>query len=270
MSFKKLLWTLKRHPFLYTSRFKLLSKNSTVHEIEAFTYNLNNSKSDIPQYYFEINDIVFSDGRPTSKLELVMKLNKWLVSHIIGGPGLSVPSEEALKIMLNGKGGVCSDMAQIFNNFCVINEVQVREWGSTRAPFDKDYGGHSYNEVFIDELNKWVLIDVSYGILFFYNKDLLSVIEFFELSRNGKKVIYNSFTEPSNDFKSSVNKNYLNLNTVPFLICNYSNKIYDSYLSYFRPYFPVFFIHFILFVLNKSYHYRFPLNNYKDIFSKSY
>ena len=45
-------------------------------------------------------------------------------------PGLSVPSEEALKIMLAGKGGVCSDMVQIFNNFCVINDIKVREWGA--------------------------------------------------------------------------------------------------------------------------------------------
>jgi hypothetical protein len=267
MTFKKILWTFKRHPFLYTSRFKLLSKNSNVNEIEAYTYNLVNNKNDIPKYYYEINDIVFLDGRPTSDLGLVIKLNKWLVEHIKGGPGLSVPSEEALKIMLDGKGGVCSDMAQIFNNFCVINDIQVKEWGSTRAPFEKDYGGHSYNEVFIKELDKWILIDVSYGIIFYLNEKPLSVIEFYQLHRNGENVIYKSFISTSKSYESMVYRNYLNPNTVAFLICDYSNKTYDKFLNFSRPFLPVFMVHFTLYLLNKSYHYRFPLNNYKEIFN---
>ena len=266
MTFKKILWTLKRHPFLYTSRFKLLSRNSNIYEIEDFTYNLVNSKKDIPKYYFEINDVVFSDGLATSDLSLVTKLNKWLVDHIKGGPGLSVPSEEALKAMLEGKGGVCSDMAQIFNNFCVINDIQVREWGSTRAPFEKDYGGHSFNEVFIKELDQWILIDVSYGIVFYHNDKPLSVIEFYQFLRKGEKVTYKSLIGSSKSYESMVYRNYLNSNTVPFLICDYSNKTYDKFLNISRPFLPVFMVHFILFLLNKSYHYRFPLNNYKEIF----
>ncbi|PWK18608.1 transglutaminase-like domain-containing protein [Xanthomarina spongicola] len=266
MILKKILWTFKRHPFLYRSRFKLLSKNSNIHEIEAYSYNDINEKKEIPKYFYEINDLVFLDGLPSSDLERVKKLNKWLVKHIKGGPGLSVPSEEALKIMLAGKGGVCSDMAQIFNNFCVINDIQVREWGSTRAPYEEEYGGHSYNEVYIKELNKWVFVDVSYGIMFYYNEKPLSVIEFYQILREGKKLTFNSFLEEENSYESSVYRNYLNPNTVPFLICNYSNKTYDKFLTNFRPYLPVFMIHFILYLLNKSYHYRFPLNDYKEIF----
>ncbi len=266
MIFKKLFWTFKRHPFLYTSRFKLLSKNSDVNEIKEFAYNHVNNKNEIPNHFYEVNDLIFSDGRPTTDLNLVKKLVVWLVNNIKGGPGLSVPSEEALKAMLAGKGGVCSDMAQIFNNFCVINDIQVREWGSTRAPFEKEYGGHSYNEVFIKELDKWVMLDVSYGIMFYYNNKLLSVIEFYQLFRDDKKVNYNSFIDSLVDYESSVYRNYLNPNTVPFLICNYSNKIYDKFLNFSRPYLPVFMIHFIILLLNKSYHYRFPLNNYKEIF----
>jgi hypothetical protein len=266
MAFKNILWTLKRHPFLYTSRFKLLSKNSNIRDIETCTYNHVNSKKDIPKKYFEINALIFSDGCPTSDLDLVMKLNKWLVEHIKGGPGLSVPSAEALTRMLEGKGGVCSDMAQIFNNFCVINDIQVREWGSTRAPYEKTYGGHSYNEVFIKELNQWILIDVSYGIMFFYDEKPLSVIEFYQLFRDGKNISYESFIDSLKNYETMVYRNYLNPNTVPFLICDYSNKTYDKFLNFSRPYLPVFMVHFILYVLNKSYHYRFPLNNYKEIF----
>jgi hypothetical protein len=265
MILKKIFWTFKRHPFLYRSRFKLLSKNSNIDEIEAFSYNLINGKNDIPKYYYEINDLIFSDGRPTAELDVVIKLNKWLIEHIKGGPGLSVPSEDALKIMLEGKGGVCSDMAQIFNNFCVINDIKVREWGSTRAPFEREYGGHSYNEVYIKELDKWVLVDVSYGIMFYYNEHVLSVIEFYQMFRAGKKMTFNSFLDEEKIHESSVYRNYLNPNNVPFLICNYSNKTYDAFLNYLRPFLPVFIIHFVIYMLGKSYHYQFPLDDYKKI-----
>ncbi|MCK8479546.1 transglutaminase-like domain-containing protein [Psychroserpens algicola] len=269
MSFKKILWTFKRHPFLYLTRFRLLSKNSNVSEIEDFTYNYVNDKADIPEYFHQVNTSVFSDGKPDTDLEVVKKLSNWLANNIKGGPGLSVPSDEALKIMLEGKGGVCSDIVQVFNNFCVINGIKVREWGVTRAPFNKEYGGHSFNEVFCEELNKWVLIDVSYCTLFYYEDETtpLSVIELYQLLREHKNVHYKSFNEAKTPDKESVDKNYLNPDTIPFLICNYSNKTYDSFLKYSRPLVPIFMIHFVLFTISKSYYYKFPLDDYKKIFS---
>lgn len=267
MNFKKLLWTFKRHPFLYRSRFKLLSKNSDIHEIETCAYNKVNDKKDIPSYFYEINDLIFLNGIPASDLERVILLSKWLVTHIKGGPGLSVASEDALKIMLSGKGGVCSDMAQIFNNFCVINDIQVREWGSTRAPYEKGYGGHSYNEVYIKELEQWVLVDVSYGMMFYYNENLLSVLKLYQLYRNDKTVNYSSFLNSENANEATVHRNFLNPNTVPFLIANYRNKTYDHFLNIWRPYVPVFMIHFLIFALGKSYHYKFPLDDYRKILS---
>ncbi|WP_460219686.1 transglutaminase-like domain-containing protein [Psychroserpens sp. MEBiC05023] len=266
MIFKKILWTFKRHPFLYRSRFKLLSKNSSVSEINAYSYNNINRKDEIPKYFFEVNNLIFSNDRPSSEFELVKSLVDWLGINVKGGPGLSFPSEEALRVMLEGKGGVCSDMAQVFNNFCVINDIKVREWGSTRAPYEKEFGGHSFNEVYIKEWQKWVLIDVSYGIMFYHNNQPLSVIELYQLFRKGEDVTYKAFVNSGSMYESSVQRNYLNPKTVPFLICNYSNKTYDKFLNYTRPYLPVFIIHFMLYVLNKSYHYRFPLNDYKEIF----
>lgn len=269
MIFKKILWTLKRHPFLYLARFRLLSNNSNVNEIENYSYNFVNSKSDIPSHFFEINSMIFEDGKPNSDLDLIKKLCSWLINNIKGGKGLSVPSEEALKIMLAGKGGVCSDMVQIFNNFCVINDIKVREWGVTRAPFNRDYGGHSFNEVFIKGLNKWVMIDVSYGSLFYLEEDdkPLSVIEFYELLRNDEKVSYKFFNGVKNIYHKSIDKNYLNSDNVPFLIDNYSNRTYDTFLKVLGPIFPVFIIHFIVFLIAKSYNYKFPIDNYKRIFS---
>lgn len=267
MIFKKISWVFKRHPFLYKARFKLLSKNSDITDIKHHAYNNTNDKKDIPQYFYEINDRIFKYVKPETDFEIIKRLSIWLQNNIKGGPGLSEPSDEALRIMLSGKGGVCSDIAQIFNNFCVINDIKVREWGNTRAPFSKDYGGHSFNEVYIKDLEKWILIDISSSLLFFHNNSELSVVELYQLIREKKEVVFKSFDSNQIINNKTIQRNYLNPNIIPFLICNYSNKVYDSYLRLFRPYLPVFMVHFIIFLFGKSYHYRFPMDNYKKIFS---
>ncbi|WP_431135851.1 transglutaminase domain-containing protein [Psychroserpens mesophilus] len=269
MIFKKLRWTFKRHPFLYIARFKLLSKNSNVSDITNFTYNDTNSKNDIPTYFQKVNNIIFETKKPEEDLEVVKHIAIWMHRNIKGGRGLSEPSEKALKMMINGDGGVCSDMVQVFNNFCIINDIQVREWGVTRAPFNKSFGGHSFNEVFCKKLDKWVLIDVSASILFYSNKSAepLSVIELYQFLRSGETVFFKSFNEKHAISKANVENNFFNPDIVPFLICNYSNKTYDFLLKYSRPYVPIFVSHFILYALNKSYYYKFPLDNYKNIFS---
>ncbi|MDO6597702.1 transglutaminase-like domain-containing protein [Oceanihabitans sp. 2_MG-2023] len=268
MILKKVSWFFKRHHFLYITRFKLLSKNASLTGIENCSYNQYNLIKDIPNSFKEVNTIVFNAKKATTDFELVKQLSIWLQNNIKGGPGLSEPSDTALQIMLAGKGGVCSDMAQIFNNFCVVNDIKVREWGTTRAPFNKEFGGHSFNEIYSREWNKWILIDV-YNSLLFYNleKKPLSVIELFQLIRTNKEVKFETFNPLKPIELASVKRNYLETNTIPFLICNYSNKTYDTYLRFFRPYLPVFIIHFILFLFRKSYHYRFPIDNYKKMFS---
>lgn len=269
MILNKVSWFFKRHPFLYMARFRLLSKNSSTENIEEQSYNLKNEIKDIPDYFNEVNAIIFKDGRPTNDFDLVKQLSIWLQNNIKGGPGLSEPSEEALRIMLSGKGGVCSDMAQVFNNFCVINNIQVREWGNTRAPFSKAYGGHSFNEFFCKSLNKWILIDVSYS-LFFYNKNKeapLSVVELYAFFPEQSGVYFKSFNDAKTVDEKNITKNYLHQDTIAFLICNYSNMTYDVFLKRTRPYIPVFITHFFLFLIGKSYHYRFPLNDCKAIFS---
>ena len=159
-------------------------------------------------------------------------------------------------------------MAQIFNNFCFINDIKVRELGTTRAPFDKVYGGHSFNEVYSTDLNKWVLIDVYNSLLFFSDSDNpLSVIEQYQILRKKEPVQFKTFNSANIVEDSNVVSIYFHPDTVPFLICNYSNKTYDTFLRYTRPHFPVFVVHFILYMLGKSYHYRFPLDDYKKIFS---
>ncbi|MFK7782427.1 hypothetical protein [Psychroserpens sp.] len=269
MSFKKLRWTFKRHPFLYIARFKLLSKNSSIADISNLSYNTTNKKTDIPAYFYEINNLIFKTKKPKEELEIVKQIAIWMHKNIKGGRGLSEPSEKALRMMIDGDGGVCSDMVQVFNNFCIINDIKVREWGVTRAPFDRVFGGHSFNEIFCTNLNKWVLIDVSSSILFYSKKSIepFSVLELYQFLRSGEDVFFKTFNEAHKISKANVENNFFNPDIVPFLICNYSNKRYDLLLKYSRPYIPIFVSHFILYVLNKSYHYKFPIDNYKNIFT---
>ncbi|WP_417197849.1 transglutaminase-like domain-containing protein [Bizionia sp.] len=267
MVFKKLHWTLKRHPFLYVTRFRLLSKNANEAVIDSCSYNALNGKADIPDLYTRINSEIFKTGKPETDLALVKQLVLWLSEHTTVGPGLSEPSDKALETLLYGAGGVCSDMAQVFNNFCVINDIQVREWGTTSAPFNRANGGHSFNEVYIQELDKWLLVDPSWGVFFFNNKGVpLSVMEVYDLSRSGQAVAYDSFLPDQHISLKQVSKNYLSPDIVPFLICDYRNKTYDRYLKLARPYVPVFMIHFMVYLFGKSYHYKFPIDDYKKIF----
>jgi len=267
--YKKLKWLIKRHPLLYKTRFKLLSKNSSVSSINGYSYNQFNSKADIPSIFFEVNNAIFVNGRPVSDLECIKQLGIWLQDHIKGGKGLSEPSGNALQLMLDGKGGVCSDVAQIFNNFCVINDVHVREWGTTKAPFDINYGGHSFNEVFCNDFNAWVMIDVYYCLLFYDDTDRpLSVLEMYNknIDSKFKRCLPFNYSKPITE--DNLRQNFYDGDTIPFLIHNYSNTYYDTYLKFFKPIFPVFFIHFLIFVFNRSYHYLFPLDDYRHIFYK--
>ncbi|WP_170233997.1 transglutaminase-like domain-containing protein [Bizionia myxarmorum] len=250
------------------SRFRLLSKNSNAADISDCSYNTLNSKADIPALFYSINERIFPNGKPDTSLKLVKQLVTWLLAHSKVGPGLSGPSEQALDTLLHGSGGVCSDMAQIFNNFCVINDIPVREWGTTSAPFNRANGGHSFNEVYINSIDKWILVDASLGVLFFKkNNEPLSVLELYKSIRAGQAVQYDSFIADLDIPLKQVHKNYLSADITPFLICNYQNTIYDRYLKYGRPHVPVFIIHFLVYLRGKSYHYKFPIDDYRKIFS---
>jgi hypothetical protein len=250
------------------ARFRLLSKNSNVDAISSISYGYWNKKEDIPSYFYKINSKIFANGKPDSDFEIVIQMVRWLCEHTRVGPGLSEASAQALKTMLYGKGGVCSDMAQIFNNFCLINDIEVREWGTTSAPFNRANGGHAFNEVFINDLKKWILIDPSWGGYFKDSQEqVLSVIELYSISRSGEPVYYESLIKGKDIPLELINKNYLNSDITPFLICAYRNKTYDRFLKVARPYLPVFIIHFFVYISGKSYHYKFPLDDYKTIFT---
>jgi hypothetical protein len=71
---------------------------------------------------------------------------KWLRNHIKGGPGLGKSSNKALRKMIRGEGGVCSDMSQVYNNFCVIKRFKSKRMGLKIITDNHSIlGGHSFN-----------------------------------------------------------------------------------------------------------------------------
>jgi len=255
---KPLSWYFRRHSLLYKIRFKLVSKDTTYEQIKDFCYNSQNHEKDIPPLYFQINNMIFPNQEKIyNDFEKAKKISKWLTDNIKGGPGLGISSENALKKMIRGEGGVCSDFAQVFNNFCVINNIKVREWGLKNIIGQ----GHSHNEIYSNEFRKWILIDVSKSIYFYHKspKLPLSVGELFDLKKQNKTINYTVFNKKINPDTKKIEEYYLLSNPSPFLITNYCNKTYDFFL-YKLNFLPVSIIHGLVFLIGKSYSFEFPKN----------
>lgn len=263
---KPLLWYFRRHSLLFKIRFRMVSKRSSVDRIENFCYNTINPKYDIPPIYFQLNRMILTQPKvELSDLEKAKKIAKWLRNHIKGGPGLGKSSNIALRKMIRGEGGVCSDLSQAYNNFCVINDLKVKEWGLKIITKDQTIrGGHSFNEIYSREFQKWVLIDVSKSILFYHtnSKIPLSVVELIQLKKENKELHYFEFNKKIIVDKQYIEDLYLMPNSFPFLITNYSNKTYDYFLDKFS-FFPESIIHGLIFLSGKSYVFEFPTKDYK-------
>jgi hypothetical protein len=244
-----------RNTFFYKVRYQLLFREVTPKKLSQLYYNQYNKPDSIPQIYKEINKKIFqSTPKELDDFEKALTIATWLRENIKGGKGLGINSEDALKYMLHGGYGVCSDFCQIFNNFCVINHIKVREWGLKSEISVKE--GHSFNEFYSPELGKWILIDVSNAIYFVSeNKTPLSAIEAFDLNNNKlqkKTHYYSSKFKPT---QKMVNKYYYSDHITPFLVDKYKNRFYDSLLKNFN-FLPIPIVHGLAILLNNSYNYK--------------
>ena len=260
---KSLNWYLRRHPLLYKIRFKLVSKNSSLESIESYCYNDLNKKTEIPPLFFEINNLIFADSKDDlSVFEKAVKIAIWLKNNIKGGPGLGKSSATALRKMINGEGGVCSDFSQIYSNFCVINDINVKEWGMKSLSDDPNVsGGHSFNEVYCSEFQKWIMIDTAKSILFYQkDKDIpLSTLEYIHLKKEKKEIIISTIGANDSIDNQNTNNIFLDSNSLPFVITNYNNKTIDYFLDT-LGFFPESIIHGLLILLVKGYTFEFPID----------
>ena len=259
MMFKNLKSKLNRLPIFYKLKFKLLLSDISEEEINKIDYNQYNNNKSIPKIYHDCNYKIFTESDSLyTDYEKVIKIACWLRNNTIGGPGLGFHSTKTLDMMIYVTNCVCSDFAQVFNYFCVINDIQVREWGLNNVFFNDN--GHSINEVYCKELKKWILIDVSRSILF-YKSDKnkpLSVLETFHLSVKEINKNYFSFNDSYelNDKDYKVIKHFFyNKNFRPFLIDRYRNNVYDFFLKKLH-FLPIPFVHGLILLLGLSYKLR--------------
>jgi hypothetical protein len=242
----------------------LVSKNSSINAIEKFCYNDINKKNNIPSLFFETNNLIFAGLRDhLTDFEKALKIAIWLKNNIKGGPGLGKSSNTALRKMINGEGGVCSDFSQIYNNFCVINDLKVKEWGMKNLSNDSSVsGGHSFNEVYCKEFQKWIMIDTAKSIVFYHKDESipLSTFEYIQFKKDNKEIKPSYFNPTIYNNNNNINNIFLTSSSLPFVITNYDNKTYDYFLNK-LDFFPESIIHGIVFLVGKSYVFEFPQNN---------
>ena len=261
----KIKYFFKRHPVYYYFRYIIIAKNIDGQNLDSVgCFNDINNLKDIPPVFFEVNAKI-DLGFATDEFEKALTIASYLRTNLKGGTALSLSSTKTLENMIAGKGGVCGDFSQIFSVFCFINNIRVKEWHCVDR-FYKTRFGHTFNEIYSSNLNKWVAIDSHKSIYFTIQNDAtpLSTVELFTHVRNDKKLQFISF---STYYLKTIERLPLvfSKDLIPFIIGNYNNKVIDYYLDKYHKRYPPFIINAILILLRKNYNFIFVMDNYKKL-----
>lgn len=261
--FEKIDFSLKRHPLLYFIRYILLSENRKDKNIDAIgCFNDHYSIEDAPNLYFTVNNQI-GINPSDDEFDRAIAIAKFLRNKISGGAGIGLSSEKTLEKMLANDVGVCSDFAQIFNIFCLINGIRVKEWGCVECFYNSKFG-HSFNEIYSSKQQKWIAIDIHKGIIFndIKNNAHFSVVDLYRDLRKGgslKITHYSDYTSPDLERIPLV---YSSI-SIPFLINNTQNSAVDYYYDKWQDTLPSVMINALLILLRKNHTFIFVLDNYK-------
>lgn len=253
---------MKRHPFLHKVRWFMVTKSPKPTYFKDENYNAYNSKEDIHPIFFEDNPITDSEQN-LSTLVKVIKIAEHFNTFFKKGRGLGLASDDSYITMRYKQGGVCSDFAQVFINFCIINDIKIREWG-IKGGTQSVIGGHSFNEFWSEELKKWILIDVYNGV-FIINKssrELLSVSQLVDYMSgfNAENLDFELMVDtlkPPN--KPHLANYFFDNRNLFFLITNYRIKKVDVFLKY-QNRIPLAILHTSLIFFKRYFNYRFYVN----------
>lgn len=261
---KRLYKLLNRSHFFYTIRFFIILIKPTAQKLRSEAYNDYNHAKDIPRIFHEENKKI-QPLMKGNKLDMVIALANFIRLNYTGGKSLGFSSAQTLEIMRKGKGGVCSDYSQVFINFCILNNIRVREWGIHDTIYQNKVG-HVFNEVFIPEFNKWICIDVSKGICFVNNKTgkFLSTSEIIDLQSagNAKYIDINFFLNRTDVFTlntEAIKNLYFNHTHLFFLVTRYKIKNFDRMMEL-KDYLPTPLLHLLLILKNDYYRYMLYIN----------
>jgi hypothetical protein len=225
-------------------------------------FNDCNSLASIPPLYFEINNKIGIDAS-LDEYEKALQIGKFLRTTMKGGPGIGLSSTETLEKMLANQGGVCSDFSQIFNIFCFINDIKVKEWGCIDR-FYKTQFGHSFNEIYSSGKQKWVAIDIHKGIVFTDNAgDPRSVVELFTAFRCGNPINFTHYSDYISPDHDRTPKVYAP-NTIPFIISNNKNEVTDFYFEKYQKILSPILINTLILLRRKNHKFLFVMDDYKE------
>lgn len=255
---------ITRHPILFYIRFILLSKNLGDQNLDDVgRYDLTNKREDIPQIFKDYNpkiNIVSTD----TTVEKVSKIASFLQRHSRPGPAICLSSSQTLELVLAGKGGVCNDYSMLFNVFCLLNNIPSKEWNCVEKFYNVIYG-HTFNEIYCDESQKWIAVDVGKMLTFTKTdgRTPISALELFKGLRAGQPLCYKNLSA-----ECDVNQERLRCvyskTAIPYVTSNYNAVETDRYLEKLRV-FPLFFIGAITVLLRKNCSFVFVLDDYKKL-----
>ena len=125
--------------------------------------------------------------------------------HITPFKGKAIRKDLAATWQLIEKSGrgYCADYSKLFNAMMHAAGVPVREWALGHDDFGR---GHTFNEVFDRDLEKWVFVDSFNGMLVrdTVSRTPLSVLEFHDRLVSGKleSIEIEKYTDPTLFFQT--------------------------------------------------------------------
>lgn len=258
---------IRRHPLLYFTRYAFVSKNGMYQYTEDMCrFDEFHTAASVPDYFFEINQKIPLDP-DSDELEMAKQIGIYLRNACKPGPAIGLSPENTLKKMLQGEGGVCSDFSEMFNLFCLINRIPVKEWGCIDKFYKSKYG-HSFNEIYSSALKKWVAIDIHKGILFTdENKKYLSGIELFQYLRAGNELIVEHYSDYRSPQIERLNFVYA-AQSIPFLVDNRHFKYINNSLQKYEKKIPKILIDSGVILVRKNRKFIFVLDDYKKLLFK--
>lgn len=225
---RQIRYLLKRHPVLYRIRFAWITQLGSNEVFCAECSNKYCVEKEIPGDFRRVASKLQLNGESAF---LGAKRIAFDLSHDHRpGRGLGCDSVEALRTIYNGGGGTCSDYSQVYLGLCIAAGIKAREWGVC-DDFRKTTLGHTFNEIFSTEYNKWVFID-TFNSIYAADKnsrDPLSVTEIVDLCTAllpGQIEIHYIDRQRIGQEGHSLTDLYLKPNNVFFLMSN--NRIFKQ------------------------------------------
>ncbi len=268
MLLKKVRRLLNRHPFLYRTRFALITDVAS--SKESF-----DCPSILPRHIASCVPSTFSKKirslklDPTDSFESAKEIAFDLSNGHKRGKGLGRDSPTVLDLIYNGDAGVCSDYSQVYLGLCTAAGIPAREWGVTEDLLpEKHTLGHAFNEIYSNRLRKWIFID-AYRSLYATDKTTglpLSVTEIIDFTTAAVdyRIKFHYIDSSQRGLESYPHECiYLNPRNVYFLLIN--NRIFeqDKFLAR-TSFLPLPASHILMFLAGKYQKYMIYTNHHNE------